>query len=514
MGTVYLARDKKINMLWAIKDLGDSDEFLSYARKSEISVLRRVSHPNLPRVTDIFDEGKRTWMVMDYIEGKTLEEILGSKKKIPQKKFYQWSLEITSALQYLHSMNPPVIYRDLKPSNIIIRPSGSAVLIDFGTAKGCETKKDEYALGTKGYAAPEQYEGRSDERSDIYSAGRVIGKMAGPKANSFIKHICRKCTASDPKDRYKNAEGLRKALLLSRDAYKYILVVAVVLTLVLAGTLQNKSTAENTVKDIEEISRNSRMEGIYDNALMCFYDLKDMDAAMSYFDELDESVVPEASWYKRLCSILLLPESTGRDVIEAAREFRRFNDETIAESDPKRKLKNDTDIARIYLMYSKGDAALLKEAADILENVNAVYDEEQVNTELRLNALALLQSAYKSLGEIENRKENLIKAIQCGNRLKTLKADDTEYVIRRYLDNAAMLEELSMYKKAEEEYLECEELYPYRSPEVYTEHLRLLLRLKAGTEEINRIYREAMQVRGIRENRKFKKISERIDHEE
>ena len=513
MGTVYLARDKKINMLWAIKDLGDSDTFLSYARKSEISVLRRVSHPNLPRVTDIFDEGKRTWMVMDYIEGKTLEEILGSGKKIPQKKFYQWSLEITSALQYLHSMNPPVIYRDLKPSNIIIRPSGSAVLIDFGTAKSFEKESDEYALGTKGYAAPEQYKGKSDERSDIYSAGRVIGKMAGSKANSLIKHICRKCTALDPKDRYQNAEGLKQALLLSRDAYKFILVTAVVLALVLAGTWQNKSTAENTVKDVEEISRNSRMEGIYDNALMCFYDLKDIDAALSYFDELDESSIPEVSWYKRLCRILLLPESTGQDVIEAAREFKRFNDETVAGCDPKRKLKNDTDIARIYLMYSKGDAVLLREAADILERVNAAYDKEPSNGELKLNALGLLQSAYKSLGETENRQENLIKAIQCGNRLKTLKEDDTEYVIRRYLDNAAMLEELSMYKKAKEEYEECEKLYPYQSAQIYTEHLRLLLKLKADSGEIRKIYKEAMQVRGITDNKKFKKISERIDHE-
>ena len=199
MGSVYLAEDNKLHMKWAVKEIGEASEFYEFTRKSEVSVLRSVSHPNLPRVTDIFDENKKTYMVMDYIEGRTLEEILSSDKKIPSAKFYQWSIEITSALGYLHSMNPPVIYRDMKPSNIMIRPSGSAVLIDFGTAKGSADIKDEYALGTKKYAAPEQYDGISDKRSDIYSLGRVIGEMAGNGANILIKRICKNVPGGCPK---------------------------------------------------------------------------------------------------------------------------------------------------------------------------------------------------------------------------------------------------------------------------------------------------------------------------
>ena len=253
MGSVYLAEDKKLHMKWAIKELGDSNGFLSYAKKSEISVLRKVSHPNLPRVTDIFDENKKTYMVMDYIEGKTLEEILSSSKTVPQGKFYQWSLEITSALSYLHSMNPPVIYRDLKPSNIMVRPSGSVVLIDFGTAKNFEGERDKYAFGTKSYAAPEQYEGVSDERSDIYALGRVMEKMAGNKASSSVRHICKKCCMSDPEKRYSSANAVKRALTFSRDTLKYAAVVAVITILCGIGICHAKEVAATSEKHIAEI---------------------------------------------------------------------------------------------------------------------------------------------------------------------------------------------------------------------------------------------------------------------
>ncbi len=513
MGSVYLARDNKLNMLWAIKELGDSDLFLSHARKSEISVLRRVSHPNLPRVTDIFDEGKKTWMVMDYIEGKTLEDILSSSKRIPSKKFYQWSSEITSALKYLHSMNPPVIYRDMKPSNIIIRPSGSAVLIDFGTAKSFEGEADEFALGTKNYAAPEQFKGLSDERSDIYSLGKVMLKMAGNNANSSIKHICRKCCAPDPAKRYGSADSVRKALMMSRDAYKYAAVLAATLILVFFGVFQSRSAAESSVRDIEEINEAGRLTNLYDNALMCFYELKDYDSALSYFEQLDEEQIPEAGWYRKLCECLLSPESTREDIISVAREFREFNDKEPAGFDHKRKLKNDTDIARIYLMYSEDDTVLLREALEILEKVNEEYEKDTAGTEIRANALELLLNAYKSLGRIEDMRENYTRAIKCGDRLKELLTDDPESVIRRYLDNARLFTELSMYEKAGEEYAECERLYPYQSQDIYIDHLKLLLTVKSPESQLRAFYKEALKVKGMDENREFKKISERIAYE-
>ena len=514
MGSVYLARDRKLNMLWAVKELGDSDRFMSHARKAEISVLRKVSHPNLPRVTDIFDEGKKTWMVMDYVEGKTLEEILSSSKRIPQKKFYRWSIEITSALQYLHSMNPPVIYRDMKPSNIIIRPSGSAVLIDFGTAKSYESKSDEFALGTKSYAAPEQFKGQSDERSDIYSLGKVMEKMAGNRAELPARIIFGKCTQSDPDKRFPSAEAVKTALFVARDIYKAGAVLLAVCLLVFFSVFQSRTTAKSAVRDVEEITENSRQSGLYDNALMCFYELKDYDSALSYFEELDEDQIPEAKWYKRLCRCLLSPESTREEVLLAVRGFKEFNDRELLRTDMKRKLKNDTDIARIYLMYSGDDAGLLKEALNILLGVDSEYERENGAGTGRINVTALLLSAYKSLGQVENRKENYLRAVKCGDRLKELLKDDPDEVIKRYLDNARLFEELSMFRKAEEEYTECERLYPGGSGEIYTGHLRLLLKRGAPEEQIRALYKEAGKVKGIGENREFRKISERTGYEQ
>lgn len=511
---MYLARDNKLNMLWAIKDLGDSTRFMTHARKSEVSVLRKVSHPNLPRVTDIFDEGKKTWMVMDYIEGKTLEEILSSSKTIPSKQFYRWSIEITSALQYLHSMNPPVIYRDMKPSNIIIRPSGSAVLIDFGTAKSFETKRDEFALGTRSYAAPEQFKGQSDERSDIYSLGRVMEKMAGNRAVLPVKSICRKCTRTDPQKRFKNAEGLKTALYLARDSYKYAALLLTVGLLVLFSVFQSRTTAQSALRDVEEINENNRQSSLYDNALMCFYELKDYDSALTYFEELDEDQVVEAKWYKKLCKTLLSPESRREDVLLAVRGFKDFNDREVIKTDRKRKLKNDTDIARIYLMYSKGDEELLGEALNILLYVDSEYEREKTSGVNRANVTALLQSVYKNLGQVENRQENYIRAIKCGDRLKELLKDDKKSVAGRYLDNARLFEELSMFRKAEEEYEECERLCPGVSAQIYTGHLRLLLKRGAPEERIRALYNEARKVDGIDENREFQKISERTGYEQ
>jgi tetratricopeptide (TPR) repeat protein len=164
-------------------------------------------------------------------------------------------------------------------------------------------------------------------------------------------------------------------------------------------------------------------------------------------------------------------------------------------------------------MYSKGDQKLLKEAIEILEKVNEEYENDTVGTEHRANALELLLNAYKSLGQIEDARENYIRAIKCGDRLKELLADEPESVIRRYLDNARLFTELSMYKKAEAEYEECERLYPYRSQEIYIGHLRLLLKMKVSAGETTHLYKEALKVEGINENREFRKISERIAYE-
>ncbi|MCR5651258.1 MAG: serine/threonine protein kinase [Lachnospiraceae bacterium] len=507
MGNVFLAKDNKLGMLWAVKELGDSGEFASYTRKSEVSVLRRVSHPNLPRVTDIFDENKKTYMVMDYIEGRTLKEILASQKKIPPGRFYRWSLEITSALFYLHSMKPPVIYRDLKPSNIIIKPSGHAVLIDFGTAKGSGENLDEYAFGTKKYAAPEQFEGISDKRSDIYALGKVLSDMAGNNATIFLKRIIKKCTNRDPDARYGSVDSVRRALIFSRDIYKYAAVLTAVIILALAGAYESGENAKDSVKKIEEINTNERMNASYENGLMCFYELKDYPAALSYFEKVDEARIPEKAYYVRLCNVLLNPDTDRRDLFSVAEEFEDFNEREISLTDPERKARNDLKIARLYLAFCDGDAAKLEEAERILISVYRDHPRSAGD------ALILLEAVYREMGRLENGGEWYLKAVRCNDELIEINEGDEEFLIRRYLNNARFYEELEMYKKADETYRACKKRFPFKNSDIYIGHLRLLLSRQAPDEMIRQAYSEALSIKGITENKEFLKLKERMENE-
>ncbi|MBO4375408.1 MAG: serine/threonine protein kinase [Lachnospiraceae bacterium] len=506
MGSVYLARDERLGKLWAIKELGDSGEFADYTRRSEVSVLRKVSHPNLPRITDIFDENKKTYMVMDYIEGKTLKEILAAAKKIPPRKFYRWSLEITSALIYLHSMNPPVIYRDLKPSNIIIRPSGDAVLIDFGTAKKLDGEKDEFAFGTKRYAAPEQYEGISDKRSDIYSLGKVLSDMSGSDATLFLKRIIKKCVRNEPSKRYRNADSVRRALIISRDIYKYALILTIVIILAAAGVYRSGINARDSVRQIEELNESERINTNYDNALMCFYELKDYPAARSYFEKVDEERIPESSYYIRLCDVLLNPAGKREDMFDVVAEFEEFNEDEVQRTDEARKAKNDLRIAGIYLSFADGDKERLKKAYRILEDPGP-FDEQSGQSRL-----LMLEAVCRELGRTGEKKKWFLSAIACNDELIGMDetGEDPEFLTRRYLNNARFYEELSMFKKADECYRECKERFPLVNRDIYTGHLRLLLSKNAPKEMTDEAYREALLVRGIETDREFIKLKERM----
>lgn len=243
MSIVYVAMDTRLNKQWAVKEIKQSKKqdtkTLLRSLQMEANILKMVDHPVLPRIVDIINYKETVFVVMDYIEGRTLSEILKKEGPQPQEKVVEWAKELCGALDYLHSMNPPIIYRDMKPSNIMIKPDGKVKLIDFGTAKefDVESLADTTALGTRGYAAPEQFgdaKGRgihkTDARTDIYSLGATLyhvltGKNPSeppyvikpirdwnPMLSSGLEKIIVKCTMADPEDRYQNCGELLYAL--------------------------------------------------------------------------------------------------------------------------------------------------------------------------------------------------------------------------------------------------------------------------------------------------------------
>ena len=140
MSVVYLAMDKHLNKQWAVKEIlrkgGSNDEVVVNSLLAEANLMKRLDHPALPRIVDIIDNGLTIYIVMDYIEGVSLSKKMKEVgKAIPQEYVIDWGIQLCDVLGYLHSRQPPIIYRDMKPSNVMLKPDGNLMLIDFGTAR-------------------------------------------------------------------------------------------------------------------------------------------------------------------------------------------------------------------------------------------------------------------------------------------------------------------------------------------------------------------------------------------
>lgn len=249
MSTVYLAINAKANKPWAIKEVRkDGVQNFEVVRQSllvETDLLKKLEHPNLPSIVDIIDQDENFLIVMDYIEGITLNKVIQESGAQKQEDVVAWALQLCDVLCYLHSRTPAIIYRDMKPSNIMLKYDGSVVLVDFGTAREFKERNvaDTTCLGTQGYAAPEQFGGmgQTDARTDIYCLGATMYHLLtghnpseppyemypitywNPALSSGLENIILRCTQKNPQDRYQSAEELMYALEHYRDLDRPIL---------------------------------------------------------------------------------------------------------------------------------------------------------------------------------------------------------------------------------------------------------------------------------------------------
>lgn len=238
MSVVYLAMNEKANKQWAIKEVrkdGVSNfEVIKQGLIVETDMLKKFNHPLLPSIVDVIDSDGKFLIVMDYIEGKPLSDSLQENGALPQEDVIKWAIQLCDVLGYLHSQNPPIIYRDMKPANVMLKPDGNITLIDFGTAREYkrENLEDTTCLGTRGYAAPEQFggQGQTDPRTDIYCLGATLYHLVtghNPSEPPYemypirywdeslsqgLENIILKCTQNNPEDRYQNCDELLYAL--------------------------------------------------------------------------------------------------------------------------------------------------------------------------------------------------------------------------------------------------------------------------------------------------------------
>lgn len=242
MGAVYEAADSRIpGKTWAVKEMSDAALSNPLDRQQaadgfrrEAQVLSLLDHPNIPKVTDYFSEGNKLYLVMEFVTGDTLQKKLERQGgPLPETEVRRWAEQLLDVLDYLHRQNPPIVFRDLKPGNIMIDGTGKIKLIDFGIVRFFQPGKtaDTASIGTAGYAPPEQYgKGQTDARSDLYALGATLHHLLtdrdpvltpfqfprprtlNPNVSQTMDQVIMRALEQDRDKRWQNAHEMMQAL--------------------------------------------------------------------------------------------------------------------------------------------------------------------------------------------------------------------------------------------------------------------------------------------------------------
>jgi outer membrane protein assembly factor BamB/tRNA A-37 threonylcarbamoyl transferase component Bud32 len=247
MGAVYCARDlhfpnvvKRVavkEMINMVRDANIRDAIIKNFER-EANILATLNHPSIPRIYDYFTADDRSYLVIEFIEGKDLEAIVAeSTDFLPEEQVMNWAIELCDVISYLHNYKPePIIFRDIKPSNIMINTHDHVQLVDFGIAKTFQPGQKGTMIGTEGYSPPEQYKGESTQRADIYALGATLHHVLtrrdprieppfsfdqrkihaiNPAISTELEAVIYTALAYEPEKRYSSVEVMKEALLAS-----------------------------------------------------------------------------------------------------------------------------------------------------------------------------------------------------------------------------------------------------------------------------------------------------------
>lgn len=303
MGSVYRARDMhfpSVIKLVAIKEMINQApdplirETIVKNFEREANILVTLNHPSIPKIFDFFSIDNRSYLVEEYINGRDLEAVLKSTQDpIKDDQVIIWSIQICDVLEYLHTHKPePIVFRDIKPSNIMINQSNNVILVDFGIAKMFKTGQKGTMIGTEGYSPPEQYRGEATLQTDIYALGATMHhllthsdpRLEAPfsfadrpihRFNQFVssdlEKIVNKALEYNPADRFASATDMKLALLaLAKRTGALPRVASAALTLAEQEVKPLWSfECEDEIRSTPTIDGGLLYTGAYDNNLYC-----------------------------------------------------------------------------------------------------------------------------------------------------------------------------------------------------------------------------------------------------
>jgi eukaryotic-like serine/threonine-protein kinase len=244
MGAVYLTQDLRftgVTRMCAVKEMISTTPDPQVRRlavqsfEREANLLVQLNHQGIPEIYDFFTEAVRSYLVMEFVDGENLEDVLDKTEgMLKLETVLDWATQVCDVLVYLHSQDPPIVFRDLKPSNIMLRKNSKRIaLIDFGIAKAFESGQKGTMIGTEGYSPPEQYKGIADPRGDIYALGATLHhlltkrdprleppftfheepiRLLNPTISEDANAVIMKTMEYDPDKRYPSAQAFKDAL--------------------------------------------------------------------------------------------------------------------------------------------------------------------------------------------------------------------------------------------------------------------------------------------------------------
>ena len=450
MSVVYLAMNERANKQWAIKEVRkdgmQSFEVVKQNLVAETDLLKKLNHPHLPSIIDVIDGDGTFLIVMDYIEGNPLSKAIKNSGAQNQDDVIEWSKQLCDVLGYLHSRKPPIIYRDMKPSNVMLKPDGNVMLIDFGTAREFKSTSvaDTTCLGTQGYAAPEQFggHGQTDARTDIYCLGATMYHLItghnpalppyemypirqwNPMLSSGLEEIILKCTQKNPDDRYQSCAELLYALDHYQDldienkkvqSLKWkTFIASVILTLVmLLGTvgftialsMQTSSTYEYYMNQAGNSMNEEESAQMYKNAIETDPSRIDGYSALLDLYSNNDFTADEYESFKNI-----LNKDNYEEIVKSA-DPAAYADEIaypLAEN--------------LYFNYGSNNSSGIDTSARWFKKAAENSNDEHIITRSQL--LYKMVDSKKNLGTVGKNGDSVVSYIDYWNQLTQLATSD------------------------------------------------------------------------------------------